>query len=261
MRTKLDTAAFERIIQIMDELREQCPWDKKQTWESLRPLTIEETYELSDAIINKDFNEIKKELGDVFLHILFYSRLASEEGKFDINDVVRALAEKLIHRHPHIYGNVEAHTEEQVKENWEKIKQKERTQKKGVLSGVPQSLPSLIKSYRIQEKAAAVGFDWPEKNQVIDKVKEELEEFLSAVQQNTSDEHIEEEFGDVLFSLINLARFLKVNPDTALEKVNQKFTKRFNYIEEQLMAQNKTFEDVSLDEMERYWIEAKKLGM
>jgi len=261
MRTKLDTAAFERIIQIMDELREQCPWDKKQTWESLRPLTIEETYELSDAIINKDFNEIKKELGDVFLHILFYSRLASEEGKFDINDVVRALAEKLIHRHPHIYGNVEAHTEEQVKENWEKIKQKERTQKKGVLSGVPQSLPSLIKSYRIQEKVAAVGFDWPEKNQVIDKVKEELEEFLSAVQQNTSDEHIEEEFGDVLFSLINLARFLKVNPDTALEKVNQKFTKRFNYIEEQLMAQNKTFEDVSLDEMERYWIEAKKLGM
>ncbi|MCX8142940.1 MAG: nucleoside triphosphate pyrophosphohydrolase [Bacteroidia bacterium] len=261
MRTKLDTAAFERIIQIMDELREQCPWDKKQTWESLRPLTIEETYELSDAIINKDFNEIKKELGDVFLHILFYSRLASEEGKFDINDVVRALAEKLIHRHPHIYGNVEAHTEEQVKENWEKIKQKERTQKKGVLSGVPQSLPSIIKSYRIQEKAAAVGFDWPEKNQVIDKVKEELEEFLSAVQQNTSDEHIEEEFGDVLFSLINLARFLKVNPDTALEKVNQKFTKRFNYIEEQLMAQNKTFEDVSLDEMERYWTEAKKLGM
>lgn len=261
MRTKLDTAAFERIIQIMDELREQCPWDKKQTWESLRPLTIEETYELSDAIINKDFNEIKKELGDVFLHILFYSRLASEEGKFDINDVVRALAEKLIHRHPHIYGNVEAHTEEQVKENWEKIKQKERTQKKGVLSGVPQSLPSIIKSYRIQEKAAAVGFDWPEKNQVIDKVKEELEEFLSAVQQNTSDEHIEEEFGDVLFSLINLARFLKVNPDTALEKVNQKFTKRFNYIEEQLMAQNKRFEDVSLDEMERYWIEAKKLGM
>lgn len=261
MRTKLDTAAFERIIQIMDELREQCPWDKKQTWESLRPLTIEETYELSDAIINKDFNEIKKELGDVFLHILFYSRLASEEGKFDINDVVRALAEKLIHRHPHIYGNVEAHTEEQVKENWEKIKQKERTQKKGVLSGVPQSLPSIIKSYRIQEKAAAVGFDWPEKNQVIDKVKEELEEFLSAVQQNTSDQHIEEEFGDVLFSLINLARFLKVNPDTALEKVNQKFTKRFNYIEEQLMAQNKTFEDVSLDEMERYWTEAKKLGM
>ena len=261
MRTKLDTAAFERIIQIMDELREQCPWDKKQTWESLRPLTIEETYELSDAIINKDFNEIKKELGDVFLHILFYSRLASEEGKFDINDVVRALAEKLIHRHPHIYGNVEAHTEEQVKENWEKIKQKERTQKKGVLSGVPQSLPSLIKSYRIQEKVAAVGFDWPEKNQVIDKVKEELEEFLRAVQQNASDEHIEEEFGDVLFSLINLARFLKVNPDTALEKVNQKFTKRFNYIEEQLMAQNKTFEDVSLDEMERYWIEAKKLGM
>ena len=261
MRTKLDTAAFERIIQIMDELREQCPWDKKQTWESLRPLTIEETYELSDAIINKDFNEIKKELGDVFLHILFYSRLASEEGKFDINDVVRALAEKLIHRHPHIYGNVEAHTEEQVKENWEKIKQKERTQRKGVLSGVPQSLPSIIKSYRIQEKAAAVGFDWPEKNQVIDKVKEELEEFLSAVQQNTSDQHIEEEFGDVLFSLINLARFLKVNPDTALEKVNQKFTKRFNYIEEQLMAQNKTFEDVSLDEMERYWTEAKKLGM
>jgi len=192
---------------------------------------------------------------------LFYSRLASEEGKFDINDVVRVLAEKLIHRHPHIYGNVEAHTEEQVKENWEKIKQKERTQKKGVLSGVPQSLPSIIKSYRIQEKAAAVGFDWPEKNQVLDKVKEELEEFLSAVQQNTSDEHIEEEFGDVLFSLINLARFLKVNPDTALEKVNQKFTKRFNYIEEQLMAQNKTFEDVSLDEMERYWTEAKKLGM
>ena len=261
MRTKFDAAAFERIIQIMDELRDRCPWDKKQTWDSLRPLTIEETYELSDAIINKDFNEIKKELGDVFLHVLFYSRLASEEGKFDINDVVKALAEKLIHRHPHIYGNVEAHTEEQVKENWEKIKQKERMQKKGVLSGVPPSLPSIIKSYRIQEKAAAVGFDWPEKKQVIDKVKEELEEFLSAVQQNTSDQHIEEELGDVLFSLINLARFLKVNPDTALEKVNQKFINRFNYIEEQLMAQNKSFEEVSLDEMEKYWIEAKKLGI
>lgn len=261
MRTVFDKESFERIIRIMDELREQCPWDKKQTWESLRTLTIEEVYELSDAIVRKDFEEIKKELGDVFLHILFYARLASEEGQFSINEVVKALAEKLIRRHPHIYGNVQAEDEQTVKQNWEKIKQSERENKSGVLSGVPSSLPSVIKAYRMQEKAAAVGFDWSSKQEVIEKVKEEMNELYAEIHQNSAIEKIEEELGDVLFSLINLARFLKINPDNALEKINQKFMRRFNYIEEKIKQDNKTFADIDLDEMEQYWSEAKALGL
>lgn len=257
MQTPFDKDAFARIIQIMDELREQCPWDKKQTFESLRTLTIEEVYELSDAILQKNYNELKKELGDVFLHILFYSRLASEANQFDINDVVRTLAEKLIQRHPHIYGNVKADNEDQVKQNWEKLKQQERPKKSGVLSGVPLSLPSIIKAYRMQEKAAAVGFDWDNTKDVIQKVKEELNEFLQEAQKPDNKEKMEEELGDILFAIINLARFLKINPDDALEKTNQKFLQRFNYIEQKLQEQGKTFSDVTLDEMETYWQEAK----
>lgn len=258
MNTRFDVDAFARIIRIMDELREQCPWDKKQTFESLRMLTIEEVYELADAITQKNFDEIKKELGDVFLHILFYSRLASEENQFDINDVVKSLAEKLIQRHPHIYGNTKADDAEQVKQNWEKIKQQERKNKQGVLSGVPASLPSVIKAYRIQEKAAAVGFDWDNAKDVIEKVKEELQEFLTEAEKNNNQEKTEEEFGDLLFALINLSRFLKINPDNALEKTNQKFIQRFQYIEQKLSEQGKNFSDVSLNEMEMYWQEAKK---
>ncbi len=262
MKTKFDKNAFERIIQIMDELREQCPWDKQQTWESLRTLTIEEIYELSDAIVKKNYSEIRKELGDVFLHILFYSRIASEENQFDINDVIKTLTEKLIHRHPHIYGNVKADNEEEVKRNWEKIKQSERagSSSKGVLSGVPNSLPSIIKAYRMQEKAAAVGFDWNNKNDVIEKVQEELQEFLDEVESNADREKIEEELGDLLFSLINLARFLNINPDNVLERNNKKFLNRFNYIEKKLAEKNKNFSEVNLEEMEKYWIEAKQIG-
>lgn len=257
MQTNFDPATFEKIIKIMDELREQCPWDKKQTWESLRTLTIEEVYELSDAISQKNFDEIKKELGDVFLHILFYSRLAAEEKKFDINDVAKSLAEKLIYRHPHIYGNIKAKNEEQVKQNWEKLKQSEKKSENGVLSGIPAALPSVIKAQRMQEKAAAIGFDWNNKNDVINKIVEELNEFLKEVKQNENPEKTEQEFGDLLFSLINLARFLKINADNALEKTNQKFLNRFLYMERKIKEQGKNFSDVNLDEMEFYWQEAK----
>lgn len=258
MRIKADKEAYECIVRIMDELREQCPWDKKQTYESLHPLTIEEVYELLDAISQRNYEEMKKELGDVFLHILFYSRIAAEEQQFDINEVIRTLAEKLIHRHPHIYGNVVATNEEQVKKNWEKIKQGERQDDKGVLSGIPRALPSIIKAYRMQEKAAAVGFDWMHTKEVLNKVKEEINEFLQEVEHSQNISKIEEEFGDVLFSLINLARFLKINPDNALEKTNQKFLNRFNYIEKKIKEQCKNFNDVSLEEMEKYWLEAKQ---
>lgn len=261
MHTKFEKKTFEKIIQIMDELREQCPWDKKQTWESLRTLTIEEVYELSDAIIQKNYDKIKKELGDVFLHILFYSRIASEEGKFDINDVIKSLIEKLIFRHPHIYGNVKAETEEQVKQNWEKIKQTEKDNE-GVLAGVPSSLPSVIKALRIQEKAAAVGFDWDNTQDVVDKVGEELEEFLEEVKISHNNKHkIEDELGDVFFALINVARVLKINPDSAIEMANQKFINRFNYIEKKLKENNKNFSEVDLNEMGKYWIEAKEQGL
>jgi XTP/dITP diphosphohydrolase len=247
--------AFSRLLDIMDELREKCPWDKKQTFESLRHLTIEETYELSDAILKGDIQELKKELGDVLLHIVFYARIASETNEFDIADVLHALSEKLIVRHPHIYGDVKADTEEQVKENWEQIKLKEGN--KSVLSGVSKGTPSLVKAYRMQEKAAQVGFDWATSDQVWGKVEEELEELKVELVQTDNQEKSQQEFGDLLFSLINLARKSGLNPDDALEYTNQKFMKRFMYIEESAKAQGKNLLSMSLEEMDAIWNEAK----
>jgi XTP/dITP diphosphohydrolase len=250
-------AAFARLLRIMDELREQCPWDKKQTIESLRHLTIEETYELADSILEKDMNKIKKELGDVLLHIVFYARIASETGAFDIADVIDSLCEKLIHRHPHIYGDVKVQDAKEVSENWEKLKLKEGNT--SVLGGVPVSLPAVVKSWRIQEKARAVGFDWDEPSQVWDKVEEELAELRHEVAQNAPTEKVEDEFGDVLFSLVNYARFIGVNPEDALEKTNRKFIKRFQYLESKASATGKKLQDMTLAEMDVYWNEAKKL--
>lgn len=250
--------SFLRLLKIMDELREQCPWDKKQTIESIRHLTIEETFELSDAILKKDLPEIKKELGDILLHIVFYSRIASETGDFNIKDVMDALCEKLIFRHPHIYGDVKAETPEQVTQNWEQLKQKEKGGNKSVLAGVPNSMPALLKAYRIQEKARAVGFDWDKPEQVYDKVKEELAEFELEVK-NKNTENAEKEFGDILFSLINYARFLNINPEDALEQTNKKFIKRFAYMETKVKEQGKQIADCKLEELDGYWNEAKNL--
>lgn len=249
-------AAFLRLLKIMDELREQCPWDKKQTIESIRHLTIEETYELSDAILKMDYNEIKKEIGDILLHIVFYSRIASETNQFNITDVIDALCDKLIFRHPHIYGDVKAETSDQVVQNWEQLKQKEKGGNKSVLSGVPNSMPALLKAYRIQEKARAVGFDWEKPEQVFEKVKEELQEFETEVRLNDKDK-AEKEFGDVLFSLINYARFLNINPEDALEQTNRKFINRFNYMEQKVKASGKAIADCTLNELDVYWNEAK----
>jgi len=250
--------AFLRLLKIMDELREQCPWDKKQTIESIRHLTIEETFELSDAILKNDLNEVKKELGDILLHIVFYSRIASETNAFNIKDVIDTLCDKLIYRHPHIYGNVKADDEEQVKKNWEQLKQKEKDGNKSVLAGVPNSMPALLKAYRIQEKARAVGFDWEEPEQVYAKVKEELQEFEIEVK-NGDEKKAEKEFGDVLFSLINYARFLGINPEDALEHTNKKFIKRFGYMEEKVKEKGKQISDCKLEELDKYWNEAKNL--
>jgi XTP/dITP diphosphohydrolase len=247
--------AFGRLLKIMDELREQCPWDKKQTIESLRHLTIEETYELADSILEKDMDKIKKELGDVLLHIVFYARIASETNQFDIADVIHSLCDKLVHRHPHIYSDVKVQNAQEVSENWEKLKLKEGN--KSVLGGVPMSLPALVKASRIQEKAKAVGFDWDEPHQVWDKVEEELNELKHEVDQKASTELIEGEFGDVLFSLINYARFIGVNPEDALEKTNRKFIKRFQYLESKASASGKKLEDMTLKEMDVHWNEAK----
>ncbi len=241
----------------MDELREKCPWDKKQTIESLRHLTIEETYELADAILENDLPNIKKELGDVLLHIVFYARIASETKEFDIADVINSLCEKLIHRHPHIYGDVVVANEQEVKENWEKLKLKEGN--KSVLSGVPNSLPSLIKASRIQEKARAVGFDWDKPEQVWDKVQEEITELKHEIDTKASKEKIEGEFGDVLFSLINYARFVEINPEDALERTNKKFIKRFQYLEEESAKAGKSLSEMTLAEMDVYWNKAKEL--
>lgn len=246
--------AFDRLLNIMDDLREQCPWDQKQTFESLRHLTIEETYELGDAILERDLTEIKKELGDLLLHIVFYAKLGSEENAFDIADVANDICEKLIHRHPHIYGSVSVKDENEVKKNWEALKLKEG--KNSVLEGVPNGLPALIKAQRMQEKAAGVGFDWDNKKQVWNKFKEELNELDQALDTQEEDA-IEDEFGDVLFSLINYARFIKVNPETALERTNKKFIKRFQYIEVQAKKSNRSIENLTLAEMEAYWQEAK----
>lgn len=249
--------AFERLLIIMDELREKCPWDKKQTIESLRHLTIEETYELADAIIEKDMTNIKKELGDILLHIVFYARIASETNEFTIADVMNSLCDKLIHRHPHIYSDVKVENENDVKENWEKLKLKEGN--KSVLSGVPVSLPSLVKASRIQEKARAVGFDWDKPEQVWEKVQEEISELKHEVDTKASKEKIEGEFGDVLFSLINYARFVNINPEDALEKTNKKFIKRFQYLESEATKAGKQLSDMTLAEMDVYWNKAKKL--
>ncbi len=248
--------AFDRLLTIMDELREQCPWDKKQTMQTLRHLTIEETYELGDAILDNDLQEIKGELGDLLLHIVFYARIGSETKDFDIADVTNAICEKLINRHPHIYGDVKVKDEEEVKQNWENLKLKEG--KKSVLEGVPKSLPALVKASRIQDKVAGVGFDWEEPNQVWEKVEEELKEFKYEVKKGNQDA-IENEFGDVLFSMINYARFLKINPENALERTNKKFIKRFQYLEEKAKTLNKPLKDMTLAEMDVFWEEAKTL--
>lgn len=255
------SAAFQRLLTVLDTLRTDCPWDKKQTMESLRHLTIEETYELSDAILEGDLEEVKKELGDVMMHLVFYARIASETNDFTIVDVLNGVCDKLINRHPHIYGDVEVQDENDVKRNWEQIKLKEGN--KSVLAGVPAGLPSLVKASRIQEKARGVGFDWDDKTQVWEKVEEELQEFKNEF--NTTDhkaidvEKAEGEFGDLLFSLINYARFININPENALEKTNKKFIKRFQYLEAKAKENGKALQDMTLAEMDIYWNEAKKV--
>ncbi|WP_207433962.1 nucleoside triphosphate pyrophosphohydrolase [Sabulibacter ruber] len=253
--------AFNRLLDILDDLREKCPWDRKQTMESLRHLTIEETYELSEAILTQDLPEIKKELGDVMLHLVFYAKIASEQGEFDIAEVLNTQCDKLIFRHPHIYGETKADTEEEVKRNWESLKLREGN--KSVLSGVPSSLPSMVKAMRIQEKARGVGFDWDEPSKVWEKVEEELAEFKAEFDQPTLDQAAKEkatdELGDVFFSLINFARFLDLNPEEALEKTNLKFIKRFQYLEKAASAQGKKLSEMTLAEMDVYWNEAKTI--
>lgn len=247
--------AFERLLKIMDDLREKCPWDREQTMETLRQLTIEETYELADAILASDMQEIKKELGDLFLHLVFYSKIGSEKGAFDVADVLNGICDKLIHRHPHIYGDVQADSAEQVKQNWEAIKLKEG--KKSVLEGVPNSLPAIVKAARIQEKAAGIGFDWDNPEQVWDKVQEELEELRSEVRAGDA-EKTESEFGDVLFALVNYARFINVSPENALARTNTKFINRFRMMEEQIAAEGRNMQSMTLEELDTYWNAAKK---
>jgi XTP/dITP diphosphohydrolase len=248
--------AFERLLNIMDDLREKCPWDQKQTLESLRHLTIEETYELADAITNNDLNELKGEIGDLFLHMVFYSKIGSEMNAFDVTDVLNGICDKLVHRHPHIYGDVNVSSEEEVKANWEKLKLKEG--KKSVLEGVPKSLPALVKAYRIQEKAKGVGFEWDQRSDVWKKVEEELHELNQEVEsEQQSKEKIEDEFGDVLFSLINYARFININPEDALSRTNQKFIERFTMMEELLKQEGHAVGDTDLETMDVYWEKAK----
>lgn len=253
--------AFDRLLTVMNELRENCPWDKKQTLESLRHLTIEETYELSDAILEGDLNEVKKELGDLMLHNVFYARIASEQRVFDITDVLNSICDKLIERHPHIYGDVIANDEETVKANWEKIKLK--TGNKSVLEGVPKSLPALVKAIRIQDKARGVGFDWERKEQVWEKVEEEMQEFKSefnaASNEAINKEKALAEFGDLLFSLVNYARFINIDPEEALERTNKKFIKRFQYLETESAKDGKKMGEMNLAEMDEYWNRAKNI--
>ena len=251
-----EMAAFGRVLDVMDTLREKCPWDSKQTNQSLKSNTIEEVYELYDALVREDDKDIRKELGDVLMHVVFYSIFAREKGAFDMVDVCDSLCEKLKFRHPHIYGNVTAQTAEKVEDNWEKIKQKEKDGNRLVLSGVPSALPSLIKAYRIQDKARHVGFDWEERSQVWDKVKEEISEFEAEVEDMNEDK-AESEFGDVLFSLVNASRLYKINPDNALERTNRKFISRFNYLEEKIKRAGRNFSNLTLEEMDQIWNEAK----
>ena len=249
-------SSFDQLVSIMDRLRAECPWDQKQTMESLSHLTIEETYELMDAILNKDMNEIKGELGDLLLHIVFYSKIASETSDFDINDVIISICNKLIERHPHVYGNKTANTEDEVKRNWEKIKLKNG--RKSVLEGVPKSLPAMVKASRIQEKARGVGFDWENINQVFEKVKEEFIELHEEVAIENNKTKVEKEFGDVLFSLINYARFIGVDPESALERTNKKFILRFSFLEKEVNRKGLKLENMSLEEMDKLWNESKK---
>ena len=248
--------AFDRLLTIMEELREQCPWDRKQTMESLRHLTIEETYELGDAILDNDLEEVRKELGDLLLHLVFYAKIGSETKEFDIADVANGICDKLIARHPHIYGDVEVADEEEVKKNWENLKLKEG--KTSVLEGVPRSLPAVVKASRIQEKVAGVGFDWEKPEQVFEKLQEELGELQHEINTENKDK-IEAEFGDVMFSMINYARFLGINPENALERTNKKFITRFQYLEGKAKGQNKALKDMTLAEMDAFWNEAKLL--
>jgi XTP/dITP diphosphohydrolase len=250
-------AAFKRLLNIMDDLRAGCPWDKEQTIESLRHLTIEEVYELSDAIMASDLPAMQGELGDLMLHLVFYAKIASEQGAFDIYDVLNGISEKLIYRHPHIYGDVAVSDATDVKNNWEKLKLKEG--KKSVLEGVPKSMPPLVKAYRIQEKVKGVGFEWKAREQVWDKVIEELNELKYEVEQESDKQHLEDEFGDLLFALVNYARYLGINPEDALERTNRKFINRFQYIESASKNDGKKLEDMSLEEMDHYWNEAKSL--
>lgn len=254
--------AFDRLLTIMDELRLNCPWDKKQTLESIRHLTIEETYELSDAILNENLDEVKKEIGDLMLHMVFYSKIADEQKAFDVADALNSISDKLVHRHPHIYGDVEANDEEAVKANWEKIKLKEKGNK-SVLGGVPNSLPALVKAIRIQDKARGIGFDWEKKEQVWEKVEEEMQEFkeeFNVVEnENIDKQKALGEFGDLLFSLVNYSRFIDIDPEEALERTNLKFIKRFQYLEEESKKDGKSISDMSLEEMDKYWEKAKKL--
>jgi XTP/dITP diphosphohydrolase len=254
--------AFDRLLTIMDELRANCPWDKKQTFESLRYLTIEEVYELSESILEHDLDDMKKELGDLMLHLVFYSKIASEQKVFDVKDVLENICDKLIHRHPHVYGDVEADDEEVVKQNWEKIKLKERGAQ-SVLGGVPNALPALVKAMRIQEKARGVGFDWEKKEQVWEKVREEMEEFhreFNLYEEGKIDINTAtNEFGDLLFSLVNYARFIDINPEDALERTNKKFIQRFQYLENETKKEGKKIADMSLEQMDEYWGKAKKM--
>ncbi len=249
-------AAFSRLLDIMDDLRAQCPWDKKQTIHTLRNLTIEETYELTDAITKNDWKGIQEELGDILLHMIFYSKIGEEQSQFSIADVLNAQCEKLIHRHPHIYGDVQVKDEEEVKRNWEKLKLKEG--KRSVLQGVPDGLPALIKAYRIQEKAAQVKFEWEHADQVWEKVEEEMQELHKAYTQQEGIDRIEDELGDVFFALVNMSRFMKADPENALERTNQKFIKRFRYIEEQALLSGKELQNMTLAEMDALWNEAKE---
>ena len=253
--TEQKLQAFHRLLTIMDELREQCPWDKKQTMLSLRHLTIEEVYELGDAILDGNMEEIKKELGDILLHLVFYSRIASETSTFDIADVLNSICEKLVQRHPHIYGDVKVADEEEVKANWEKLKLKEG--KKSVLEGVPTSLPAMVKAQRIQDKARGVGFDWDNAHQVWEKVQEEMEEFKAEAEANSS--KMEEELGDVFFALINYARFKGLNPEDALERTNKKFIRRFQFLEAESAKDGKSMASMTLQEMDEYWEKAKQM--
>jgi len=251
-------SAFERLLNIMDDLRAKCPWDREQTMESLRHLTIEEVYELTDAILACDYEEVKKELGDILLHIVFYAKIGSESGKFDITSVIHQVCDKLVHRHPHIYGDVKVTDAEQVSQNWEQLKLKEG--KKSVLEGVPNSLPSMIKSMRIQDKARSAGFDWEQREQVLDKVEEELRELRQEIREGRA-EKMKDEFGDVLFSMVNLSRFLDINADEALERTNLKFISRFRYLEDAAREKGLTLKEMTLEQMDVFWNEAKARGL